>query len=213
MYLLPPLLPFAPLLLLTVASLALFHPGRRPIALLRWAEAAALGVLALAVAGVAQLIAFGPATIGFGGGFGLIVSRLDALSVTMALLVSFVGWVVVRYSRSYIDGEAREGRFHGLMFATLAAVLTLVQAGSLAVLVLAFVGVGLTLRQLLLFYSERAEAQRAAAKFTLVWGAGDAALILAALVGWVGFGTADIAALSRAASGVLTLLAHIATAL
>ena len=213
MYLLPPLLPFAPLLLLTVASLALFHPGRRPIALLRWAEAAALGVLALAVAGVAQLIAFGPATIGFGGGFGLIVSRLDALSVTMALLVSFVGWVVVRYSRSYIDGEAREGRFHGLMFATLAAVLTLVQAGSLAVLVLAFVGVGLTLRQLLLFYSERAEAQRAAAKFTLVWGAGDAALILAALMLWVGFGTADIAALSRAASGDLPLLAHIATAL
>ena len=25
-----------------------------------------------------------------------------------ALLVSFVGWIVVRYARTYLDGEARE---------------------------------------------------------------------------------------------------------
>ena len=200
---LAPLILFAPILLLAVASLALFQPGRRPRALPRLAEAATLGVLALAVASVVQLIAFGPGTVGFGSGPGLIAFRLDAISATMALLVAFVGWVVVRYGRTYMDGEAREGAFHGLMLATLAAVLALVQAGSLAVLVLAFVAIGLALRRLLLFYPERAEARRAAAKFTLVWGAGDAVLALASVLLWSAFGTADIFALSEAAGGGL----------
>ncbi len=213
MTVLPPLILLAPILLMAVAILALFQPGRRPRALPRRAEAAALGALALAVAGVLQLLAYGPATVGFGGGAGLIAFRLDAVSATMALLVAFVGWVVVRYARTYIDGEAREGAFHGLMLATLAAVLTLVLAGSLAVLVLAFVAIGLGLRQLLLFYPERAEARRAAAKFTLVWGAGDAVLVLAAVLLWAAFGTADIAAVSQAAGAGLPLTAQIGIAL
>ncbi|WP_054007465.1 proton-conducting transporter transmembrane domain-containing protein [Cypionkella psychrotolerans] len=209
----PPLIVFAPILLLAVARFALFQPGRRPGALPRLAEGAALGVLALAIASVGQLILNGPATVGFGGGLALIAFRLDAISATMALLVAFVGWVVVRYGRTYLDGEAREGAYHGLMLATLAAVLTLVQAGSLAVLALAFVAIGLGLRQLLLFYPERAEARRAAAKFTLVWGAGDAVLVLAAMLLWTAFGTADIAALSQAAGGGLPLSAQVAVAL
>ncbi|MFZ1470643.1 MAG: oxidoreductase, partial [Paracoccaceae bacterium] len=167
---LPPLILFAPILLSAVALLAVFRPGPRPGALPHLAEGAALGGLVLAAAGVVQLIATGPATVGLGGGAFLIAFRLDALSATMALLVAFVGWVVLRYARTYLDGEAREGAFHGLMLATLAAVLTLVQAGSLPVLVLAFAAIGLGLRQLLLFYPDRPEARRAAAKFTLVWG-------------------------------------------
>jgi len=213
MSLLPPLILFGPVLLLAVASLALFRPGCRPGALPRLAEGAALGVLALAVAGVGQLFVYGPVTVGLGSGAGVIAFRLDAVSGTMALLVAFVGWVVMRYSRTYIDGEAREGAFHGLMLATLAAVLTLVQAGSLAVLVLAFAAIGLGLRQLLLFYPERAEARRAAAKFTFVWGAGDAVLVLAAVLLWTAFGTADIAALSQAASGGLPVPAQVGVAL
>ncbi len=210
---LPPLIVFAPILLLAVASLALFQPGRRPGALTRLAEGAALGVLALAIASVVQLIVYGPATVQFGGGLALIAFRLDAISATMALLVAFVGWVVVRYGRTYMDGEAREGSYHGLMLAALAAVMTLVQAGSLAVLVLAFAVIGLGLRQLLLFYPERDEAGRAAAKFTLVWGAGDAVLVLAAVLLWTAFGTADIAALSQAASADLPLAAQFGVAL
>jgi len=213
MSLLAPLILFAPILLLAVAMLALFQPGRRPAALPRLAEGASLGASALALAGMAQLIAYGPVTVGFGGGPALIAFRLDAVSATMALLVAFVGWVVVRYSRTYIDGEAREGAFHGLMLATLAAVMTLVQAGSLAVLVLAFAGIGFGLRHLLLFYPGRAEARRAAAKFTLVWGVGDMVLVLAAVLLWIAFGTADIGALSLAAGDGLPLSAQIGVAL
>ena len=38
-----------------------------------------------------------------------VAARLDAVSVTMLLLVSFIGWIVVRFARNYLDGEARQG--------------------------------------------------------------------------------------------------------
>ncbi len=188
----------APLPLLLVALLALRHPGARPPVLPRAAEGAALAALALAVGGMLSLILGGPAEIAGGGG--AVALRLDAVSAAMALLVAFIGWVVVRYSRRYLDGEAREGAFHGLMLATLAAVLILVQAGSLPVLAAAFVAVGLGLRQLLLFYPDRPAAQRAAAKFTLVWGAGDAAVIAAAVLLWQAYGTLSIGDILAAAA-------------
>ena len=209
---LPPLILFAPILLLAIALVFAFRPGRRPGALPRVAEGAALAALALSIGGVLQLLLAGPSIFAVGDGLGLIVFRLDGLSATMTALVAFVGWVVVRYSRTYLDGEAREGAFHGLMLATLAGVLALVQAGSLAVLVAAFLAVGFGLRQLLLFYRERPEARRAAVKFSLVWGAGDAALILAAALLWAAFGVADLAAISQAAGDGMPLAATVAVA-
>jgi NAD(P)H-quinone oxidoreductase subunit 5 len=210
---LPPLAALAPLMLLLPALWALARPGRRPKGLPMAAEGAALLAMVLALAGLAQLVAFGPQTWVLLESPALLSLRLDAVSSTMALLVAFVGWIVVRYSRRYLDGEDREGAFHGLMLATLAAVLMLVQAGSLTVMVAAFVAVGLGLRQLLLFYPDRPEARRAAAKFTLVWGAGDVALILAAVLLWNGFGTADLAAISSAAAEGLPRGAQVAIGL
>ena len=203
----------SPMILLVAAAHAARHPGRRPPGVPRLAEGAALAALALAALGVVRLLADGPMTVSIGEGAALLALRLDPLGATMALLVAFVGWIVVRFSRRYLDGEAREGAFHALMLATLAAVLVLVQAASLGVLVAAFVAVGLGLRRLLLFYPERAEARRAAAKFTLVWGAGDAALIGAALLLWTAFGTADLAGISVAAAAGLTGAAQGAVAL
>jgi NAD(P)H-quinone oxidoreductase subunit 5 len=206
-----PLLASAVLLAAALAALA--RPGRRPGALPRLAECAALAALVLAGAGVLHLALAGPAELSVGAGAGLIAFRLDAISATMALLVAFIGWVVVRYARTYLDGEAREGAFHGLMLATLAAVLLLVQAGSLAVLVAAFAAVGLGLRRLLLFYPERPEARRAAAKFALVWHGGDLALAAAAALFWAAFGTADLARIAQAATAGLPPAAQVAVAL
>ncbi|MCP8938408.1 oxidoreductase [Alsobacter sp. SYSU M60028] len=203
----------APVLLLAGSVVALFAPGRRPAVLPRLAEVLALGALAIAVGNFAQLALAGPVEARVGSGLWLLAVRPDAIGATMTLLVAFIGWVVVRYSRTYLDGEAREGAFHGLMLATLAGVLVLVQAASLPTLVLSFVAVGFCLRQLLLFYPERAEARRAAAKFTLMWSAGDAALALAAVLLWWSTGVADLASLGAAASGGLTPAAHVAVAL
>jgi NADH:ubiquinone oxidoreductase subunit 5 (subunit L)/multisubunit Na+/H+ antiporter MnhA subunit len=196
-------LPFifiAPLVLLVAALPFLARPGRRPGGLPALAEAAAGSAILLGLAGLVQFMVGGPRVLAVSEAISL---RLDAVSVTLTLLVAFVGWIVVRYSRRYLDGEAREGRFHGLTLAAVASVLILVQAGSLPVLVAGFVATGLVLRQLLLFYPDRAEARRAAAKFTRVWGAGDIALIIAAGLLWYGFGTPDIAAITVAAEGGL----------
>ncbi len=201
----------SPLVVLFPAMLFIGRPGRRPGHLPRVAEIAVLVALALAGANLLQLVVFGPMSLAMANGLDLL--RLDAISATMTLLVTFVGWVVVRYSRFYLDGEAREGTFFGWMLAALAAVLILVQAGSMIVLIAAFVAIGLVMRQLLLFYPERPAAQRAAAKFTLVWGAGDALLILSALLLASAFDTFNLAALNEAAAGELPLAARIAVAL
>ncbi len=209
----PSLTLLSPILLLVMAAIAMSRPNSRPGLLPFWAEGAALAALGLAFAGVGMLLIEGASTLSFGSGAGLLAFRLDPVSATMTLLVSFVGWIVVRYARTYLDGEPREGAFHGMLLATLAAVLVLVQAGSLGVLVLAFVAVGVGLRQLLLSYRDRPEARRAAAKFALVWGAGDLALILAVGLLWAAFGTMDMEALGTAAQAGLPLVAKIAVAL
>lgn len=191
-----PLILISPVLLLAAALPLLRHGGRRPGRLPLLAEAAALLALGIALAGAVQFALAGPMAF---GPEGLALVRLDAISVTMAVLVAFVGWIVTRYARRFLDGEAREGRFHALTLAAIAAVLILVQAGSLPVLVAAFVATGLILRQLLLFYPERAEARRAAAKFIRVWAAGDVLLVGAAVLLWLAYGRLDIAGLSEAA--------------
>lgn len=213
-----PLIALAPLVLLAAAALFAARPGRRPGSLPALAEAATLAAVALGLAGLVQLWVAGPQVLTLGD---LAILRLDAVSVTMSLLVSFIGWVVVRYSRRYLDGEAREGRFHGLTLATIAAVLVLAQAASLPVLIACFVATGVLLRQLLLFYPERAEARRAATKFIRVWVAGDLALVAATILLWISFGTVDVAALNAQASlppmaqvavGLLVLAAALKTA-
>lgn len=211
------LLPMAPLVLLTVAGVFLRRPAGRHGARPSLAEAASLVALGLMAVGVVHLMAFGPVTLSPGGALAWMSLRLDPVSATMALLVAFVGWVVIRYARTYLDGEPREGAFHGLMLGTLAAVLVLVLAGSFAVLVPAFAAIGLGLRKLLLFYPDRPEARRAAAKFTRIWGAGDIALIGAAALFWGAFGTVEFAGIAAgAAQGAalgLPVAGHIAVAL
>jgi NAD(P)H-quinone oxidoreductase subunit 5 len=206
----------APVLPIVGAVVAFSCPGMRPRSVLgpvsRLSEAAAAGAMAFAAGGVVQLLAQDGATAVLPGSLGLSL-RLDPVSATVTLLVAFIGWIVLRYSRSYLDGEAREGAFHGWMLATLASVLVLAQAGDLWTVVLGFVAVGLGLRQLLLFYRDRPEARRAAAKFTLVWSAGDVALIAAAVLLHATFGTVDLAALADVAGQGLPVAAQLAVGL
>ncbi|MEM9500810.1 MAG: proton-conducting transporter membrane subunit [Pseudomonadota bacterium] len=190
----------SPVVLFLVAGLALGKPGRRPGWLTRCSELAAFLALVLTAGGLLQVIFAGPGPLAATAGPIELVLRADLVSATMALLVGFIGWIVMRYSRTYLDGEAREGMFHGLMLATLSAVLLFVQAGSVATIIIAAIFVGLTLKRLLLFYPDRPEAQRAATKFALVWHTGDLLLILAATLLFVNFGTTELGALSIAVS-------------
>ena len=195
------LLPFAaPLALLLSAGVAFIAPPRSAGSVARLAEAAAL--LTLLVAGILAvvLVWHGPVdsrVIGLAGaGF---AARIDAVSVTLALLVSFVGWIVVRYSATYLDGEPRHVAFTGWLCVTLAAVLLLVLSGDLIELVVAWIATSMGLHRLLIFYPDRVAAQRAARKKFVAARAADVALIAAAVLLAIGYGTSSISAILDAA--------------
>ncbi|RBC14215.1 proton-conducting transporter membrane subunit, partial [Xanthomonas oryzae] len=197
LYLLPL---FAPPLLLAAAVFALLRSGRRPRGVPLFAEGAALGALVIAIASLALLLLRGTGDSGLigWGGIGL-SARLDAVNVTMLLLVAFVGWIVVRYARTYLDGEARQGYFTGWLCIALAAVLLLVQAGNVVQVVIAWIATSIAMHRLLLFYPERVEAQRAARKKRLFSTTGGIALTCAALLLWNSMGTTDIATINALA--------------
>ncbi len=193
----------APAALLLIGVFGVISRGRLDRVMSRIAEASALLALAVGVISAVVLIMHGPADSRLTGlgGFGLSI-RLDAVSAVMFLLVSFIGWVVVRYSATYLDGEARQGAFTGWLCMTLASVLLLVLSGNLVQLVLAWVATSFFLHRLLLFYPDRIAARRAAAKKLVTARLGDAALISGAVLMALGYGTTDIAAiLSAARSG------------
>jgi NAD(P)H-quinone oxidoreductase subunit 5 len=183
----------APLALVFAAVIAFRGPEMRPAQGLRIIEGTTLAALAAAVLSCLALILEGPATAGLTAASGLGLSaRLDAVSAVMLLLVSFVGWVVVRYAATYMDGDARQGPFTGWLCATLAAVMLLVIAGNLLQLALAWITTSLFLHKLLLHYPGRVAAQRAARKKWVTARMGDAALLVAVVLLFDRFGTGDI---------------------
>ncbi|MFN7012504.1 MAG: proton-conducting transporter membrane subunit [Allorhizobium sp.] len=190
----------APLLLAGASYYAFKAPGLRPRLAIRVAEFAALGSILVAILSAVVLVLQGSGTSpAIGYGYFEFASRLDLVSLVMLLLVSLIGWVVLRYAGTFLDGEERQGPFTGWMTATLAAVLFLVQSGTLLQLVIGWVATSLLLHQLLLFYPERIAAQRAARKKFIVSRTGDAALIGAVILLAISFGTGDIAAILAAA--------------
>lgn len=195
------ILPFlAPAVLILAAVLAFRGPQMRPLQTLKWVEMASLVALAVAVLSGVLLLTNGPATSPLLGINSMGISaRLDALSAVMLLLVSFVGWIVIRFAATYMDGEAQQGAFTAWLCATLAVVMLLVIAGNLLQLAGAWIATSMFLHKLLLHYPERVAAQRAARKKWVTARVGDAALMIAVLALFVHYGTGDIAEILAAA--------------
>jgi NAD(P)H-quinone oxidoreductase subunit 5 len=181
----------APVPLLAAAAVGFLNAGRRPRGVAGLAEGAALLSFAVALAALAGLVVVGPAA-------GLSV-RLDAVSAVMLVLVTFIGWIVVRYAATYLDGEAGQGPFTGWLCLTLVAVVLLVTAGNLVQLVVAWFATSLFLHRLLLFYPDRVAARRAARKKFITARLGDVALVGAAVLLAIAYGTADIGTILKAA--------------
>jgi NAD(P)H-quinone oxidoreductase subunit 5 len=194
----------APAFMLLAAVCAIGAKGVRPTWFVGLAQGVAFGALLVALTSFVAFMINGPQTSALIGanGFGLSV-RLDMLSVIMMALVSFIGWIVLRYAGTYLDGEPRQGAFTGWMLATLAAVLVLVQAGNVWMFVAAWIATSFFLHRLLVFYPERRAAQRAAHKKFVTARIADIALIGAAIILVTGYGTSDIASiLDDARSGL-----------
>jgi NAD(P)H-quinone oxidoreductase subunit 5 len=172
--------------------LAALSSSRSPRAGALVASLAMLAALAL----VALLVTQGPGTTAVLGIAGIGLSfRVDALSVALALLISGLGLVIVRYSLGYLDGEAHQGRFMRHLCLTLAAVAMMVMAGNLYQFGAAWIAMGWGVHALLLHYAPREASLRAAKRKFVVARTGDVLLLLSLSLILTEYGTADIATL------------------
>ena len=117
-----------------------------------WHRARMAAVLTLAVTGVGIGAAFAQ---GQGTGFWV---RADVLTYVMSSLVAFVGWVIIRYSRTYLAGEPGQIRYIRWLAAVLGSVLLVVASNHMVLLVVGWMATSLSLHRLLTFYRERPSA-------------------------------------------------------
>ncbi|MGM0831270.1 NADH-quinone oxidoreductase subunit L [Halomonas qinghailakensis] len=124
----------------------------------------------------------------------------DGLAVWMALLISLLGTVLLRFAENYLKGDRGERRFLPWCLVVLASVMLLVFTHHLVVMLIAWVGISVALHHLLTLYPERVEAQRAAWQKFIVSRLGDAALIVAVALLYARFGTFQLPELFAAAA-------------
>lgn len=140
--------------------------------------------------------------------------RLDAVSLPLIVLVAFVGWIVLRYARTYLAEEPGRARFQAWLAFALVSVVMFACGGNLLHLFVAWVATSLCLNKLLLFYPARAAARRAARKEFVTARTSDVAFAGAATALFMAYGTGDIATILDAARADPTApAAHIAAAL
>ena len=128
--------------------------------------------------------------------------KLDALSVTMLLLTTFLGWVILRYSRNYLAGDKGVGHYLFWLCLTLATVWLLVIFNNLLLVCLAWSASSLALHQLLIFYKDRPAALMAAHKKFFISRAADVLTLVATLLLYVRFDTLELDRIANALMSV-----------
>ena len=121
-----------------------------------------------------------------------ISTYVDSITVVMLVVVAVVTLMVMVYSVGYMAGEARYGWYFALLSFFAAAMLTLVVAGNLLMLYLAWEGVGLASYLLIGWWWERQPVAEAAKKAFVTTRIGDVGLLIAIILLWRGAGTFDI---------------------
>ena len=143
---------------------------------------AVLASLLYAVRGIPLVItSYSLALPGNMGAIGLSI-YINTVTVMMLCLVSFVGFVVARYARNYLQGETHQGRFYTWLNLTLASILTLIVSGNMLMFVLVWMTTSLSLHHLLMFYPEREGAILAARKKIIASRLGELSLLIAVLL-------------------------------
>jgi NAD(P)H-quinone oxidoreductase subunit 5 len=104
---------------------------------------------------------------------------LDALNSILLVMVSFIGLVVSRFSRSYLEGDPNHKRFIGLLAGVISSVQLLLLSANLLTFFIAWVATSWFLQKLLTIYGEREKAKLAARKEFILARIGDLALLLA----------------------------------
>ena len=139
-------------------------------------------------------------------------TRVDPLSVTFVLLVTFVGSLIHVYSVAYMEHDIDRRRFFAYMNFFVGAMLLLVVADSYALLFVGWEGVGLASYLLIGFWNFNPDYATAAKKAFVMNRVGDVGLLLAMVVniGSVSFEDvlgAEFSAAWATAIGLFLLLA------
>jgi len=192
----PWLIALGPLLLLLTGMFGRILSANSVFAINRLATSAAFIALVIAFASVAAVGIDGriaTPVIGINGiGFSLYI---DGMSAAMLTLVSFIGLIVLNYSRNYLDGEPRQLHFTRFLCLTISAVMFAIISGNLLQFFLAWVALSLSLHELLVFYPDRPAAILAARKKFLASRIGEVCLLAAVVLLYKDFGTFDYAPL------------------
>jgi NADH-quinone oxidoreductase subunit L len=130
-----------------------------------------------------------------------IALHLDALSLVMILVITFVAFLIHLYSTEFMWGDEGYSRFFAYMNLFVASMITLVLADNLLLLYLGWEGVGLCSYLLIGFWYQDPANGRAGQKAFIVTRVGDTAMAIGFLLLFHSLGTLRIQDLmSRAAS-------------
>ncbi|KUJ84990.1 hypothetical protein AVO43_01535 [Microbulbifer sp. ZGT114] len=133
-------------------------------------------------------------------------------SAVVALVVTFIGFLVLRFSRNYLAGEPRQDVFLRRVLWLLGGVVLVVTTNHALLLLAGWVGISLALHSLLLFYPERPRAQLAAHKKFLLARMAELSLAIALLLLYLHHGSPWLNDLFSA-DGPLSLQQHVAIVL
>lgn len=141
--------------------------------------------------------------------------ELDVVTGAMLVLVTSLGLVVVRYSRTYLAREAGLARYERALLLVLASVSLLVPSKHLGVMVLAWFGTSAALHQLLVFYASRTQALVAAHKKFLLSRLADTSFVVSLVLLHSETGTLQLDELGAfvQSGAALSPLFHVATVL
>ena len=128
---------------------------------------------------------------------GLAIGPHSRPAAAVMTLIAFLGWVIARYSRGNLAGEAAEQRFVTALLLTLAAVTAVVAARNLAVLMLAWAASSAALHPLLTHYRDRPAARIAARKKFLASRMAELCLLGAAVLLYRRWHTLDLSHLMQ----------------
>jgi len=125
---------------------------------------------------------------------------LDALSLVMVLVVTFVGFLIHIYSAEFMIEDEGYSRFFAYMNLFVASMITLLLANNLLLLYLGWEGVGLCSYLLIGFWYRDPANGRAARKAFIVTRVGDTAMSLGLFLLFTRLGTLQIQDLMQRAS-------------
>lgn len=200
-----PIIPFASFLWLATVGA---RTSRRAVAIVGVGSIGACTVLSLLITGsylsapppggsYTQVLWTWIATSGFTP---QIAFYLDALSLIMMLVVSFVSFVIHLYSAEFMLEDEGYSRFFAYMNLFVASMITLVLANNLLLLYLGWEGVGLCSYLLIGFWYQDSANGAAAQKAFIVTRVGDTAFAIGLFLLFTHLGTLDIQELMRRAT-------------